>query len=577
VRYWAWYVGGLACLGLTNWLAVNIPLALGRGTDALRAGEQDAVLHQALLIAGMGLAVIAVRTLSRALIFTPGRNIENDLRNDILAHVLRLRRDELQAHGAGDLVSRASNDISLVRALVGYGTLQVFNIAFALVLTGRAMLDLSPALTAACLAPVLVATLLSSGAIRTLFPLTRVMQQQLSALSDFVLSSLQGVATIQAFGAEAPFERRLESHNTTYMRTVLKVALLATLVQPVLAFSAGVALYLLLWLGAHQVEAGRVSIGDLVALSAFLLFLLPYLRSLGWLVAIVQRGRASLERVFEILDLTPPHDTPARAEATLAPGPIGVELRGLDYTWPGDEHPSLRGLHARIAPGSMVGIFGRTGAGKSTLLSLLARLHDPAAGQVLLEDEAGRQVDLLETPLAELRARITVVPQVPFLFTSTIAENIAMSSTEAGPRVQDAAQAAALGADLGRLPDGLETIVGERGVTLSGGQRQRVALARGFARRFDMLLLDDVLSAVDHDTEQRLIQSIRARASGARGQRPTVVVVSHRLGVLSHADQVLVLQDGALVDAGTHSELIERPGPYRDAWLVQQDQAPEGS
>ena len=573
LRYWAWYLGGLSCLALTNWLAVNIPLALGRGTDALRAGDDTTVLHSALLIAGMGLGVIAVRTTSRALIFTPGRNIENDLRNDILAHVLELRRDELREHGAGDLVSRASNDISLVRALIGYGTLQVFNIAMALVLAGRAMVDLSPLLTAACLAPVLVATLLSSGAIRTLFPLTRVMQSQLSTLSEFVLSSLQGVATVQAFGAEEAFGRRMDGHNRTYLRTILKVATLAALVQPVLAFSAGLALYLLLWIGAHQVHSGAVSIGDLVALSAFLLFLLPYLRSLGWLVAIVQRGRASLERIFEVLDLPLPHNARVDASHRLAPGPFGIELRGTTFTWPSAERPALHALRARLAAGSMVGVFGRTGAGKSTLLSLLARLHDPGPGEVILVDSQGVEMDLLDVPLTSLRARTTVVPQVPFLFTTSIADNISMGSELSIARVPEAADAAALGTDLGRLPDGLDTVVGERGVTLSGGQRQRVALARGFARDFDLLLLDDVLSAVDHDTEQRLVQAIQHRASGVSGDRPTVVVVSHRLGVLSHADQVLVMQAGRLVDTGSHTELISRPGPYRDAWLAQQDGA----
>ncbi len=535
-------------------------------------GDREAVLGTALLIAGMGMGVIAVRTLSRALIFTPGRNIENDLRNDILAHVLELRRDTLREHGAGDLVSRSSNDISMVRALVGYGTLQVFNILMALVLTGRAMLELSPLLTVACLAPVALATLLSTGAIRTIFPLTRVMQSQLSDLSEFVLSTLQGVATVQAYGAEDAFTERLGHHNRRYMGTVLRVATLAALVQPGLAFAAGLALYLLLHIGAGQVKAGHISIGDIVALSAFLLFLLPYLRSLGWLVAIVQRGRASLERIFEILDLPPPPRGSSDGRE-LAPGPIGFELRNLSFRWPGSSGPpALQGIDARIAPGTTVGIFGRTGSGKSTLVELLARLHDPAPGQVWVEDSQGHRVDLVELELGVLRSRSTVVPQVPFLFTASVAANISMECDPCAERIADAAEQAALNQDLERLPQGLDTVVGERGVTLSGGQRQRVALARGFARDFDLLLLDDVLSAVDHDTEQRLIQSIRARASGDGGQRPTVVVVSHRLGVLSQADDVLVLENGRLLDRGSHGDLIQRPGPYRDAWLAQQDE-----
>ncbi len=550
---------------------MRIPLELGRGTDALRSGDDEAVLAAALLIAGMGFAVIAVRTLSRALLFTPGRNIENDLRNDILAHVLELRRDGLREHGAGDLVSRASNDITLVRALVGFGTLQVFNVSIALVLTGRAMIGLSPVLTAACLVPVFLATLVASGAIRTLLPLTRTMQQQLSSLSDFVLASLQGVSTIQAYGGEEAFGRRMDVHNGRYLRTVLKVATLAAVVQPLLAFSAGLALFLLLLIGADQVAEGTVSVGDLVALSAFLLFLLPFLRSLGWLVAIIQRGRASLERIFEILELPTLEPSTESTAPALAPGALGFRLRGLDFSWPSTpDIKALGDINARIEPGSIVGIFGRTGAGKSTLLDLLARLHDPPRGQVMVEDRAGGLVDLLDIDLADLRARTSVVPQVPFLFTTTIARNISMERDDLEDRVATAAREAALGPDLDRLPDGLDTVVGERGVTLSGGQRQRVALARGFCRDFDLLLLDDVLSAVDHDTEQRLVSAIRSRSSGTRHGRSTVVVVSHRLGVLSHADKVLVLHQGRLADVGSHADLIQRPGPYRDAWRAQQ-------
>jgi len=570
LRYRAWYLGGVACLVLTNWLAVRIPLELGRATDALESGDLPLAREAAAIIAAMGLAVILVRTLSRALIFTPGRNIENDLRNDIMAHVLRLRRDVISQHGAGDLVSRASNDISLVRALIGYGTLQVFNISSAMVLAGREMLELSPLLTGITLAPVALATLASSGAIRTIFPLTRAAQRQLASLSNYVLSSFQGIATVQAFAAEPAFQRRLDEHNRSYMQTILRVATLAAAVQPVLAGSAAVALYLLLVVGGKLTVQGSLSIGQLVALSAYLLYLLPHLRSLGWMVAIVQRGRASLERIFEVLDLPVTDAGATRSAPTLAPGPLGFQLAGLTVPRPDQEEGSiLDRVEARFEPGSMVGIFGRTGSGKTTLLEVLARLREVPRGQVVLLDAEGGACPLSDYPLQRLRQRVSVVPQVPFLFTSTISRNISMDRQANTARAPAAATEAALSADLASLPEGLETVVGERGVTLSGGQRQRVALARGFCRDFDLLLLDDVLSAVDHATEQQLVTSIRQRAAGGNGARPTIIVVSHRLGVLAHADKILVLHEGALVDQGRHDELIARAGPYREAWLAQ--------
>jgi len=555
---------------------VRIPLELGAGTDALRAGDESSTVQAALMIALMGVCVIAVRTASRALVFTPGRYIEYDLRNQIMAQVFRLRTWDLSERGAGDLVSRAANDISLTRALVGYGTLQVVNIFSALTLTVWRMLQLDTRLTLITLLPIAIAGLGTTWAIRTLFPLTRRLQVQLAGISNFVLASFRGIDTIQAYGAAPAFQRRLDQVNGEYLASIMRIVRLSSGVQPILAFSSALALYLLLVQGGGMAAAGEISIGDLVALSAYLVVLIPYLRMLGWLVAIVQRGRASLERVFDILDLQPTRPDLKDPAPDPSPGPLGYRLAGLDFAYP--QKPDvgvLRRLRAHIPAGRLVGIFGRTGSGKSTLLQLLARLHDPPRGQLSLLSQDGEETDLARVNLEHLRSRISYVPQLPFLFTASVEKNIALGRSMSRDQALHAASAAGLDPDLERLPQAADTLVGERGVILSGGQRQRVALARALGRRADVLLLDDVLASVDHATERHLVRSILELARPPGGTPSTVVFVTSRLGALASADWVLVLDKGRLADQGRPQDLLQRQGPYRDAWLVQQGQGEE--
>jgi ATP-binding cassette subfamily B protein len=241
----------------------------------------------------------------------------------------------------------------------------------------------------------------------------------------------------------------------------------------------------------------------------------------------------------------------------------GIELRDLHFAYPDEaDREVLTGLTATIPAGAVVGLFGRTGSGKSTLLRLLARLYNPPIESILVDG-----VDLLTLDLETWRTRIAVVPQRPFLFSDAIAANVALEEAPQDAHIRSAVEMAALGPDLGSLPDGLDTVVGERGIMLSGGQRQRVALARGLYRGGDLLILDDVLSAVDHHTEAQLVETVADLAR--RPEAPTVLIASHRLSALRHCDTVLVLDGGRLVDSGPHAELIQRPGIYRDTWLVQ--------
>jgi ATP-binding cassette subfamily B protein len=564
-RYrWSYFAGGLF-LVLTNWLTVSIPGQIGGAIDGLREGKPIETF--VMVIAAMGLGIIIVRSLSRILIFNPGRDLEYELRKDLFKTLLRLQPSFYSSRKRGDIVSRAANDISWVRTLVGYGGLQIVNVTLAVVLTGWKMVALSPRLTVLVLLPVLAGMVVVQWAIHRLFALSRENQEQLGEISEHVLGSLQGMATIQGFVAERAFVERFEERNRRWLATGMKLAVIRAGALPLLVLAGGVAMVVLIAVGGPMVFAGTLTVGELAAFSALLTVFLPPLRSLGWMLSVIQRGRAALDRIFELLDA--PIERPEGAEGRVLPGGHGpeIDIRSLDFAYPDEpDRPVLEDLNLTIPGGAVIGIFGRTGSGKSTLLRVLARLYNPPEGTVFVDG-----VDLVSLDLDRWRERLAVAPQRPFLFSDSIAANIGLEAEADGERIDRTVDRAALDSDLEALPEGLDTVVGERGIMLSGGQRQRVALARALYRRGDVLILDDVLSAVDHATEARLVETVAALAH--RPGSPTVIIASHRQSALRHCDAVLVLERGRLVDHGTHRELVTRPGPYRDTWLIQSQRA----
>jgi ATP-binding cassette subfamily B protein len=570
LREYAWpyrwsYLAGAAFLWITNYLAVSIPGQIGHAIDALRAEQPMA--RYIVAIALMGVAVIVVRSLSRVLIFNPGRHIEYNLRKDLFAHLLRLQPSFYATQKRGDIVSRAANDISWVRTLAGFGGLQVVNVTLAVALTGWKMMSLSPRLTFVVLVPIAFGAGLVQWGIRRLFHLARRSQEQLGEISEHVLGSLQGMAAIQGFVAEDSFIERFETRNIAWLRTGMRLAFIRSIALPLLVLSGGVAMFALIAVGGPMALSGTLTVGELAAFAALLAVFLPPLRSMGWMMSVIQRGRAALERIFELMDA--PIERPEGSTGVVLDAGHGprIDIRDLHFAYPDEpQREVLSGLTATIPAGGVVGLFGRTGSGKSTLLHLLIRLYNPPVESIYVDD-----VDLVTLDLESWRQRLAVVPQRPFLFSDAISANVSLEVAPNESRIRDAVDMAALGADLEALPDGLQTVVGERGIMLSGGQRQRVALARGLYRGGDLLILDDVLSAVDHQTESQLVDTVADLTR--RPEAPTVLISSHRLSALRHCDTVLVLDGGRLVDEGPHSELIRRPGVYRDTWLVQSQSA----
>ncbi len=560
-RYLGWYATGGLFLWVTNYLAVSIPGQIGHAIDALRAGTP--LGRYVVTIGLMGAAVIVVRTLSRILIFNPGRNQEYLIRRDVFAKLMRLQPTFYAGQTRGDIVSRASNDVTWVRTLVGFGGLQVLNVTMAVTLAGWKMVSLSPQLTLAALIPILIGIGAVQFGIRRVFVLGKRSQEQLGEISEHVLGTLQGMAAIQGFVAEEAFVSRFEDRNRAWLKTGIQLALIRAVALPLLVLSGGVAMFMLLAVGGPMAIEGTISVGELVAFAALLTVLLPTLRSMGWLLSVLARGRASLERIFELLDAPESVTTAAPGVVVETGGGPSISLKNLTFSYPDEpERQVLDGLTIDLPAGSMVGLFGRTGSGKSTLLRVLARLYDPPRGSVFIDG-----TDVLDLDLAAWRRRMAVVPQRPFLFSDTIASNVALERDADQRRIEQAVAAAALVSDIEALQYGMDTIVGERGIMLSGGQRQRVALARGLYRRGDLLILDDVLSAVDHATEAGLVDSL-TDLSGIDGG-PTVLIASHRLSALRRTDLVLVLDRGRLIDTGHHDELVKRPGIYRETWLAQ--------
>lgn len=560
---WHWYLFGLIFLFMTNWLAVEIPLRMADGVNALGSDPQ-AVRTAAWTIGAMGLAVIAVRSLSRVLFFTPGRLVEYRLKNDIFERLTQLQPSFYAKMKAGDIVSRVSNDMTFVRALVGFGGLQVFNVTMALALTGRKMLQVSVELTLLTLLPIAIGLAFMQAGVFAMHRLTRLSQTQLSALSDRVLSLLQGVQTIQDFTAESPFLSRFEKQNREFMGTNIRLAWIRSTILPMLGLAGSACIYVLLVVGGPMAQSGELSVGELVAFVTFIAQLLWPLMSLGWLVSVFQRGYTSLQRIDEVL-YAEPERPEGPSPRPMADAPPAIHLEDLHFTYPGEDTPALQGITATLPAGQTVGIYGRTGSGKSTLLRVLTRTWNPPRGTVRVGE-----TDILDLNLEDWRDSAAVAPQVPFLFSDSIAANVAMGEIDL-VRVQEATVKASLAEDLRALPEGLETVVGERGIMLSGGQRQRTALARALYRSANLIVLDDVLSAVDQETEQRLIDTFASIGQG--GQQPTMLLVSHRMSALARTDHVLVLDDGKLVDQGSHAELLSRPGPYREAWASQHDEA----
>lgn len=552
--YLHWYAGGVVALVATNGLSVTIPLYLAEGIDALSLGSagRSIVVWDAAVVAAMGVLVIGIRTTSRLLFFTPGRLVEAAIQRDLFAAILRQQPDFFARVPPGDLTSRFTSDVQNARLMFGFTALGLVNTVTAAILAGGQLISLAPWLGLTAFVPLALAFLVTAYAVERMRASMRENQRLLGVISEHALASFQGIAAIHAFGAAPALIGRFRETNEAVQRTQIARANMRIAVGPLLGLAAALDVFFVLWLGGPKAVAGTMSAGEVVAFAAIVAYLVSPLRTLTFTLSVVRQASASLERLDEVLSAPPLRpDLPSPLPAPSAPP--ALRISHLSYRYPGSDRDVLADVSVEVPARGVLGVFGATGSGKTTLVRCLLRLCDPPPGTVFVDGIDVRAIDL-----DGWRRAATLVPQRAFLYSETVRDNIALGREALV--LEPLIDAAQLRVDLAALPSGLGTPVGESGLTLSGGQRQRVALARGLARDAVVLILDDVLSAVDHTTEAALIQALRDRPGC-----PTTVIVSNRVSALRHASVIVVLSEGHGIDQGTHGELAARPGPYREA------------
>ena len=562
---------GCVCLAATNGLSMAIPWLIKGVIDALRRGAQAEpnlhalVVRDALLIAGFATTQALLRTWSRILIFNAGRNVEYRLRGDVFRHLLGLDAGFYRQHPTGDVMSRLTNDLGAVRMLFGPGLLNLCNTALVYATSLWLLVHLSPRLTLWALLPypvLLAGARLSS---RKIYGFSRAIQEQLGVMSTSIQEDLTGVAVIKHYTLEETRQAKFRALNDEYLSRSLALVRARGTLSPLFAMLGGAGTLIVLWAGGREVILGRMTIGALVAFNAYLVLLSWPTIALGWIIGIWQRGIAAWTRVRDLFETAPRiADGPATVPGLTIDAP-SIEAREL--TIEVDGRRLLDRVSFALPAGATLAVVGPTGAGKTTLVDALCRMQEVASGAVRIGGH-----ELTQIPLRALRGAIGYAPQDAFLFSATVAENIGFGIAP-GPdggldlqRIEQAAEAAGLAPDLAIFPEGYDTVVGERGLTLSGGQRQRVALARALCAEPKILILDDSLSSVDAQTEREILTRLKPILAGR-----TSILISHRVAAVKDADQILVLDEGRVAEAGTHGELLRAGGLYASLYRTELD------
>jgi ATP-binding cassette, subfamily B, multidrug efflux pump len=589
-RYRLRYLGGAACILLATGLSLGIPWTVKSAVDALeRDGAAARLAPYALLILGLAVAHGVTRLVSRFALLGAGQWVEHDIRGDLYLRLLALPPAFYHRHRTGDLMSRMSNDISTLRMLAGFGTVMLVGTALAFAGALVAMWLIDPWLTLFAMAPFPALVIVAKRFHHDVERRSSAAQEQLGLLSAKVQENLTGMPVVRAYTMEDREIGEFERLNREYLARNMALARTQAVSWPLMGLVSGVGALIVLWLGGKAVVDGRISLGAFVAFNGYLAQLAWPTIALGWTLASIQRGLAAMGRVIEVMDegmdegirapdrlggssdartiqcggpdMAPalPQSADDRSRAILPRG--AIEFRNLTFAYDDDRGPVLREVSFEVPEGSVVAVVGPTGSGKSTLGALLGRLYEPPPGTVRL---AG--TDVRDLPLGRLRRSVGYVPQESFLFSRPLRDNVRLADEAAGPeRLEAAARIAGLADDLGALPAGWDTVVGERGLTLSGGQRQRVALARALLADPPFLILDDVLASVDAAKEWEITRALRAAAGGR-----TTLLMTHRLKAAAEADAIVVLDEGRVVERGPHAELLAAGGLYARLWRVQQ-------
>lgn len=570
-KTWPFYVLSVCCHLVANIIHVNFPRVLGNFTDELKDGllSVDGIVQYSWTLLGIGVGFAVIGGIGQFLVMYTGRYFEFMNRRRLFVHFTGLSERFYSKNGVGKLLSYFMNDVTTVREAISMGINQTANSSILLVSTIVMLLitNVPLYLVAASIAPLLLIPVI----VVWLGPIIRrrslQVQEALGLMTESAEEQFGGIRVTKKFAVEDTMKRRFGTTVDRIRDKQLRLVRVSSLFQSIIPFLGATSLIIALLFGGYLTILGRITVGNFVALTLYIRMLMNPLQQIGNVINVVQRARASLDRLNDLLG--------KQADIKELPGAKelnqempGIEVRDLSFSYDGVDGQEegnrhvLRGIQLDVPPGSTLGIIGRTGSGKTTLMKLLLRTYDPPPGKVLIGG-----VDIRKLTLKSLREGIAYVPQDGFLFSSTIRENIAFYKRDTEPAVvEEAARKARVYDNIAEFPDKFETRLGERGITLSGGQRQRTSLARGMIKDAPILILDDSVSAVDAVTETEIMETIRDIRAGK-----TTIIIAHRISALKHADEIIVLDQGEMVQRGTHEELLSKDGLYRTLHDIQEE------